>query len=416
MIPLALEEIAALAPGRLEGEGVVTGMQIDSRRIEPGDLFVAVGAGSGFLTEARAAGAAATLVPDDAHAALASIAGAVRARSAAHVVGVTGSTGKTSTKDILAALCAPHAPTIATERSFNAELGVPLTLCRLEPDTEICIVELGMRGFGQIAELCAFARPELGIVTSIGPVHLELVGSIEGVARSKGELLAALPLGGVAIIPASATELDRHLRDDLDIRRFDEPEALELGEADLSFAFRGSRVRFPFTARHQATNALAALEAYAALGLPLDRVQAGADAVAFSAWRGEESPLAGGGIVINDAYNANPTSMRAALEHLSERARGRRRVAILGGMAELGPSGPSFHREIGLLAQELGVEELVAVGELARDYEAARWVPDAAAALELLEGLIRPGDAVLVKASRAVGLEGIAPALANESD
>ena len=416
MIPLAVEEIAALAPGVLEGEGEVTGMQIDSRRIEPGDLFVAVGAGAAFLAGARAAGAAATLVPDDAHAALAAIAGAVRARSNARVVGITGSTGKTSTKDILAALCAPHARTIATERSFNAELGVPLTLCRLETDTEVCIVELGMRGFGQIAELCVFARPELGVVTSIGPVHLELVGSVEGVARSKGELLAALPQGGVAIVPVDASELDRHLRDDLDVRRFGTPEQLEVGERDLSFSFRGRRVRFPFTARHQARNALAALEAYAALGLPLDGVQEGADAVVFSAWRGEELPLPGGGIVINDAYNANPTSMRAALEHLVERARGRRRVAVLGGMAELGVDGPSFHRELGLLARELGVEELVAVGELARDYEAARWVPDASAALELLQDLVRPGDAVLVKASRAVGLEGIAPALANESD
>ena len=416
MIPLGVDEIAALAPGALEGDGHVTGMQIDSRRIEPGDLFVAVGAGSAFLADARAAGAAATLVPDDAHAALASIAGAVRARSTARVVGVTGSTGKTSTKDILAALCAPHARTIATERSYNAELGVPLTLCRLEPETEVCIVELGMRGFGQIAELCVFARPEIGIVTSIGPVHLELVGSVEGVARSKAELLAALPRGGIAIVPAAATELDGHLRDDLDVRRFGEPEELEVGEDELSFAFHGRRVRFPFTARYQARNALAALEAYAALGLPLDRVQQGADAVAFSAWRGEELPLAGGGIVINDAYNANPTSMRAALEHLVERARGRRRVAVLGGMAELGAGGPSYHREIAVLAQELGVEELVAVGELARGYEAVRWAPDAAAALELLHGLVRPGDAVLVKASRAVGLEGIAPALANESD
>ena len=416
MIPLTVEEIAALAPGRLEGEGQVTGMQIDSRRIVGGDLFVAVGDGSAFLAAARAAGAAATLVPDDPHAALAAIAGAVRARSSARVVGVTGSTGKTSTKDILGALCAPHARTIATERSFNAELGVPLTLCRLEPDTEVCIVELGMRGFGQIAELCAFARPEIGIVTSIGPVHLELVGSVEGVARSKGELLEALPVGGVAIVPADASALDAHLRSDLAVRRFGEPEELMVGEHDLSFAFRGRRVRFPFTARHQARNALAALEAYAALDLPLDDVQKGADAVTFSAWRGEELPLAGGGIVINDAYNANPTSMRAALEHLVERARGRRSVAVLGGMAELGVDGPSFHRELGLLARELGVAELVAVGELARDYEAETWVEDAAGALELLRGLVRPGDAVLVKASRAVGLEGIAPALANESD
>nr|MBA2461138.1 UDP-N-acetylmuramoylalanyl-D-glutamyl-2, 6-diaminopimelate--D-alanyl-D-alanine ligase [Actinomycetota bacterium] len=193
MIPLTVAEIRRLAPGALAGEGSVTGMQIDSRRVRPGDLFVAVGRGAEFLDAARSAGAAATLVPDDAFSALAAIAGAVRDRSSARIVGITGSTGKTSTKDILAALCAPVARTVATEASFNAELGVPLTLCRLEPDTEICLVELGMRGFGQIAELCAFARPDVGVITAIGPVHLERVGSVDGVARSKAELLAALP-------------------------------------------------------------------------------------------------------------------------------------------------------------------------------------------------------------------------------
>ena len=197
MIPLDVEEIRALAPGELAGEGAVTGMQIDSRRIAPGDLFVAVGDGVQFIDDARAAGAAATLVPDDAFAALAAIAGAVRDRSSARVVGITGSSGKTSTKDILAALCAPVARTIANEASFNAELGVPLTLCRLEPDTELCLVEMGMRGFGQIAELCRFARPDAAVITAIGPVHLELVGSVDGVARAKAELLDALP-GGCA--------------------------------------------------------------------------------------------------------------------------------------------------------------------------------------------------------------------------
>src|SRR5207244_7782936 len=150
---------------------------------------------------ARARGAAATLVPDDAFAAMAALGAAVRDRSDARVVGITGSTGKTSTKDILAALCRGQARTVAAEASFNNELGVPLTLCRLEPDTEVCVLELAMRGLGQIAELCEIARPDVGVVTNVGPVHLELVESLDGVIRAKSELVDALPPGGVAIVP-----------------------------------------------------------------------------------------------------------------------------------------------------------------------------------------------------------------------
>ncbi|MGZ6729610.1 MAG: Mur ligase family protein, partial [Gaiellaceae bacterium] len=199
MIPLALDEIRALAPGELAvaiGAQEVTGVRVDSRKVEPGDLFVAVGQGAQFKEDALSRGAAATLVPDDAFAAFAALGRAVRDRSQARVVGITGSTGKTSTKDILAALCAPAAPTVAAEASFNNEIGVPLTLCRLEPDTEVCILELAMRGFGQIAELCETARPEVGVITNVGPAHLELVGSLDGVLRAKGELVAALPPGG----------------------------------------------------------------------------------------------------------------------------------------------------------------------------------------------------------------------------
>ncbi|MBA2462262.1 MAG: UDP-N-acetylmuramoyl-tripeptide--D-alanyl-D-alanine ligase [Actinobacteria bacterium] len=349
-------------------------------------------------------------MPDDAFSALAALAGAVRDRSSARIVGVTGSTGKTSTKDILAALCAPVARTVATEASFNAELGVPLTLCRLEPDTEICIVELGMRGFGQIAELCAFVRPDVGVITAIGPVHLERVGSVDGVARSKAELLAALPTGAPAIVPESP-ELEPFVRDDLDVRRVGPVDA-ELDQEGARVAFAGRRIRFPLNARHQAQNALTALHAYQALGLPLDRADEGAALAEISRWRGDELPLPGGGFVVNDAWNANPTSMAAALRHLAERGEGRRRLAVLGGMAELGQHAEHYHREVGNLARELGLE-IFAVGELARGYGAQDWAPDADRALGALRELVRPGDAVLVKASRAVALEGIAPALAN---
>ena len=409
MISLPLDELRGL--GQLDGDGDATGLTIDSRTAGPGDLFVAVRGGRAFVDAARAQGAA-TLVPDDEHAALAAIGRALRARSRARVVGITGSTGKTSTKDILAALCAPVARTVATRASENAELGVPLTLGRLEPDTELCLVELGMRGAGQIAELCEIARPGLGVITAIGPVHLELVGSVDGVARSKAELVTALPPGGVAVVPRSP-ELEPYLeRDDIDVRRVGEVD-VELREDGAHVAFEGGRIRFPLRSRHQAQNALTALTAYHALGLPLDRLQEAADTVELSRWRGEELELPGGGVAINDAYNANPTSMRAALEQLAGLP-AERKLAVLGGMAELGEHAERYHRELGVLARELGIE-VVAVGELARGYGSDTWVPDATAAVAATRERLRPGDAVLVKASRALALEGVAPALANEA-
>ncbi len=202
MIPLPVEELRGL--GRLESSAdVVTGVEVDSRRVEPGDLFVAVAGGEAFLDEARARGAAATLVPDDAFAALAAIGSAVRARSSARVVAITGSVGKTSTKDILAALLRPHVRLVAAEAGFNNEVGLPLTLCRLEPDTEVVITEMGMRGAGQIRALAQIARPDVGVITAIAPVHLELLGTLENIARAKAELLDALTGDGVAVIPAA---------------------------------------------------------------------------------------------------------------------------------------------------------------------------------------------------------------------
>jgi UDP-N-acetylmuramoyl-tripeptide--D-alanyl-D-alanine ligase len=408
VIPLEVEQIRALVAGELVGEGEVTGLKIDSRLVEPGDLFVAIRGGRAFVEAARERGGT-TLVPGNEHAAMAAIGRLLRERSAARFVGVTGSTGKTSTKDILAALCAPVARTVATRASENAELGVPLTLGRLEPDTELCIVEMGMRGFGQIAELCAITRPDVGVITAIGPVHLELVASVDGVARSKAELLAALPAGGIGIVP-EARELDPYLPRHVEIRRVGDVD-VELRRDGAHVAFAGGRVRFNLDSRHQAQNALTALTAYDALALPADRLRAGVD-VELSRWRGEGLSLPGGGFVINDAYNANPTSMRAALEHLAERGDGRRLVAILGGMAELGEHSGRYHREISEAAAGLGIE-LLTVGELARGYGAEAWEPDAEAALEAARRLVRPGDAVLVKASRSVALEGLAPALAN---
>jgi UDP-N-acetylmuramoyl-tripeptide--D-alanyl-D-alanine ligase len=415
-----------LAPAELEGLGRVdfaagaeriSGVEIDSRRIGPGDLFVAIGRGADFRDEALARGAAAVLVPDEPFAAMAALGRAARAQTRARVVGITGTAGKTSTKDVLAALCRPHARTVAAEGGHNNEIGLPLTLTRTGPETEVVLAEMGMRGLGEIAELCAIARPEIGVITGIGPVHLERLGSVERVAQAKAEIVAALPAGGVAVVPARAPELDAFLdRDDVELVRFGAggDVILERFEPPLLLArVAGQRVRLevPFTAVHQAGNTLAALAAYRALGLPLERVGEGAPEIAFSPWRCEELELPDGTLVINDAYNANPDSMRAALAHLRALAAGRRTVAVLGEMAELGAEAPRYHREV-----EADVDVVVAVGEPARGYlegpaRETHWVATREEAIALVPELVLPGDAVLVKASRAVGLEVVADAL-----
>ena len=411
MIPL---ELAAVEPlGRLTARpwaGEVTGLQIDSRRIEEGDLFVAVGGGADFVAHALARGAAAALVPDDAHRALAAIAGAVRDRTSARVVGITGATGKTSTKDILAALCAPHLRTVAAEGNYNNELGVPLTIARIEPDTELCILELAMRGLGQIAWLASFARPDVGLITNIAPVHLELVETVENVARAKAELIEALPAGGTAVVPEEPL-LERYLtRTDIEIRRYgrvEEPARYRVGDRTIE-------LETGLTAPHQLQNTLAALTVCDVLGVP---VADGTIAVELSPLREEVIELPDGVTLINDCYNASPASMRAALAHLAERAAGRRAVAVLGEMAELGEAAPAYHREVGEAAVAAGVEAIVAVGPHAVDYlvpaggiEVAL-VADAEEAAAAAAALVRPGDVVLVKGSRAVGLETVAAKL-----
>ncbi len=382
----------------------MTGVEIDSRRVSPGDLFVAVAGGEAYLADARAHGAAATLVPGDEFAAMAAIGRAVRTKSGARLVAVTGSVGKTSTKDILTALLRPHVRLVAAQAGFNNELGLPLTLCRIEPDTQVVVTEMGMRGPGQIRALAEIARPDIGVITAIAPVHLELLGSLENVARAKAELLDALPAGGVAVLPRDAPELEPYVRDDLDVRRFD-PAAVAVRDGIAYVEFHGREIAFAFTARHQAGNAVAALTVCEALGVPLPD---GVVEVSFSRWRSQESELPGGGLLINDAWNANPVAMRAALVYLRERAGGRRTVAILGEMAELGRAAPRFHAEV----DTSGVDVVIGVGELARGYEPDAWVASAAEAARLARELITPGDVVLVKGSRSVGLEIVADALA----
>jgi UDP-N-acetylmuramoyl-tripeptide--D-alanyl-D-alanine ligase len=247
---------------------------------------------------------------------------------------------------------------------------------------------MGMRGMGQIARLAAVAEPSIGVITNVGPVHLELVERIENVARAKAELIEALPPGGVAVVPDEPL-LEPYLRDDIEVRRF---------AAEVPFDTS-------YTARHQLDNTRAAVAVCEVLGVPLpSRLD-----VAFTPLREEEHELANGVLLLNDCYNANPVSMHAALEHLAERAGTRRRVAVLGDMAELGPGAPAFHREVGRQAAELGVE-VIGVGPLARDY-GGRSLDTAAAAADAVAALVRPGDVVLVKGSRSVGLEAVAAKL-----
>jgi UDP-N-acetylmuramoyl-tripeptide--D-alanyl-D-alanine ligase len=401
VIALPVDELRGL--GELDAAAdAITGVRVDSRLVSGGDLFVAVAGGEAFVGDARARGAS-TLVPHDAFAALAEVARRVRDRSSARIVGITGSYGKTTTKDVLAAIASPQRRTIAAERSFNNEIGVPLTLCRLEPETEICILELSMRGLGQIAELCAYARPEVGVVVAIGPVHLEKVGTLENVVRAKSELIDALPAGGTAVVPEDFPVG----RDDLEIVRLGEDVRLESFEPPLLRTSLGE-VEVSFTARHLAANALAALATARALGLELP----GRLDVEFSDMRNQELELPGGGLLLNDAWNANPVSMRAALLHLRELAAGRRTVAVLGDMAELGDYAEQGHREVARAVEEVAPDVVIAVGPQARAY-GGRWVATRDDALALLQGELRPGDCVLLKGARAMGLEGIAAALTN---
>ena len=432
------------APGA-EADGVC----IDSRRVRPGDLFVALpGAvtdGHLHVEDALAAGAAAALVArpvaghdgttlapllvvDEPAAALRALAGWVRDVTDPVVVGVTGSTGKTSTKDLIAAVAAVTFRTVAAERSYNNELGVPLTLLQATQETDVVICELGARGPGQIRELCEYVRPRIGVVTTVGVTHYEQFGSVEAIVAAKSELPAALPEGGVAVLNADdprVAAMAEVTRADVVTYgigagawlRAESVELDELGRPSFTMA-RGAdrrRVTLGSSGRHQVGNALAAGAVGLVLGLSLDQVAAGLAAARMSPWRMQVEKRAGV-VVVNDAYNANPTSMAAALETCAAMVQpGGRLLAVLGYMAELGDIEEAEHERVGALAAA-GVQRLVVVGERARPIAqgaaaaglAEVVVVDAgagpAAAVEAL-GELRPGDVVLVKASRVAGLE-----------
>jgi UDP-N-acetylmuramoyl-tripeptide--D-alanyl-D-alanine ligase len=481
MIPLTLAEIAAITGGSLHeasiGAPTVTGpVVIDSRRVTPGALFAALPGervdGHEYAQAAVAAGAAAVLasrpvpgvpavVVPDVTAALGALARAVLGRlPAAIVTGITGSSGKTSTKDLAAQLAERLGPTVAPEGSFNNEIGLPLTVLRADLSTRFLVLEMSARGIGHIAALCDIAPPRIGAVLNVGRAHAGEFGSLDAVAKAKGELPEALPADGVAVLnaddprvlamaartagrvvtfstapstttaPSAKTGISRNVgyNEQADIHaesiRLD-----ELGRASFRLVMpdAGAPVTLRLHGAHHVPNALAAAAIAAELGMDTPAIAAAlSEATARSKWRMELRERPDGVLVVNDAYNANPDSTRAAIEALGHlTSGGRRGFAVLGVMAELGDIAAESHEEAGRLAARAGVAGLIAVGEEARPVlDGARaepgWngaaiaVPDAPAAIAVLRSRLRSGDVVLVKASKAAGLWEVADGLLAE--
>jgi UDP-N-acetylmuramoyl-tripeptide--D-alanyl-D-alanine ligase len=463
MIGLTVAEIAELSNGKVSAladpAALVPGPVVaDSRLVVPGALFVAIPGervdGHHFAGQAIADGAHVVLasrpvnVPavmvDDTVAGLGLLArGYLRRLTEAvgpTVVGITGSSGKTSTKDIVAQLMGTHGPTVAPVGSFNTEVGLPLTVLQADAGTRYLVLELSARGMGHIAYLCGIARPSIGVVLNVGAAHLGEFGSRDAVARAKGELVEALPTDGTAILNAddvavaamrsrtNARVVTFGVEAPADVRavdiRLDELArptfrlVSAAGEVEIALALHGA---------HHVPNALAAAAVAFELGMDVASVGAGLGRVQVaSRWRMQVSQRSDGLTVINDAYNANPESMRAALRALAAiggPADGRRRThAVLGVMAELGPGSVVAHRELGATAAHLGVHRLVVVGADARaiadgaldagfDPSCVVVVDDVAAATALLESDLGPDDVVLVKASRSADLQRVAEAL-----
>lgn len=457
MEPITLAEAAAAVRGDLlggGGAGTVTDVCTDSRAAAAGSLFVALKGervdGHRFVAEVLRKGAAGAIIArpqaeallaetaglpgrllavDDPLLALGDLARWYRSRFDVPVIGITGSVGKTSTKEVAAAILAQRGPTLCTQANYNTEIGLPLTLFGLGREHTAAVVELAMRGAGQIRYLAEIACPRIGVVTNIGTSHLELLGSRENIARAKAELLTALPADGWAIIPAA--DPFRALLESLSVAPVTtfgfagegEPDVavanLEIAPMESRFTLVGLGeripVRLPLPGRHNALNAAAAAAAALRAGARPAEVAAGMEASRLPGMRMQVETTAGGVTLLDDVYNASPQSMAAALEHL-QRLPGERHVAVLGDMLELGAESRAGHREVGERAA--AADLLVTAGERAADIAAAaaeaglaeeRIVrcADAEEALARLRELLRPGDAVLVKASRGMHFERI---------
>ncbi len=439
MISLSAPRVAEEAGAEVVRAGAADGPDrviVDSREARPGDLFVGLTGeradGSEFAAGALAAGAWGVIVrPEraaeldggwvlasaDPLASLQRLARGWRRELGRPVVGITGSTGKTSTKDICGALLGERVH--ASPENYNTEVGLPLAILSAPPDAEVLVVEMAMRGAGQIADLCAIAEPDVAVITNIGPVHLELLGTVEAIAAAKAEIVPGLHEHGTAVIPVDAPYLDPHV-EGIRTLRFGPGGDVEAREASAGDGATEAlvatpagelRFRFPFAERHNFDNALAAIAAGIALGIAPEAMRERAPGIVFSRLRGELVRLGEGIVLVNDCYNANPMSMRAALDHLASLGARGRLIAVLGGMRELGSGSERFHREIGEHAREAGVDVVIGVGELAAAYDPDERAADARAAAGRLAELLSPGDAVLVKGSRALGLEEVAKEL-----
>ena len=365
----------------------------------------------------ESAGGAWVFSAPDPLVALQALARAWRRELGARVVGVTGSVGKTSVKDIARALLPGRVH--ANRENLNTEIGLPLTVLEAPDDTDLLVLEMAMRGAGQIAELGEIAEPEVAVITNVGPVHVELLGSVEAIAAAKAEVLAALPAEGTAIVPADAGLLERHLAAAPRLLRFgpggdvfavESRVAEGVTEALVETPVGRQAFQFPFAEAHNLENALAAVAAGVALGAPLAEMADRAANIGFSRFRGERLEMGDGIVLVNDCYNANPVSMRAALSHLAS-LEGERRIAVLGEMAELGPGAAGYHREVGESARAAGIDLLIGVGEPARDYGPDELLGTPEEAAEWLAAQAEPGDTILVKGSRSAGLEAVAETL-----
>lgn len=410
---------------------------IDSREAGPGDLFFGLfgenvdggsfaqdvidrGAWGVVTTGEHAVSGANVFVVDDPTIALGLLANRWRHELGAKVIGVTGSTGKTSTKDILAALLGKSMNVVATPANRNTEIGMPLTILAAPKGTQALVLEMAMRGADQIDALARIAEPDVGCIVNVGPVHLEQLGSVENVAAAKAELIAALSSDATAVVPADEPLLGPHIRGDIatvrfgpggDVRLLDEDAADELRIATPQGEVR---ILPSFKERYLTRNLLAAVACAQAVGAPTD----GDLTVNFSALRGEISEVLGGVTLINDCYNANPVSMRAALDNLADS--GGRHIAVLGGMGELGLDSTRFHHEVAQHAADSGVDFLITVGDLGGAYGddyvgSIEHVASPEAAAYVVRRVAEPGDTVLVKGSRSVGLEKVGEILVNAS-
>jgi UDP-N-acetylmuramoyl-tripeptide--D-alanyl-D-alanine ligase len=413
----------------------VEGVGTDSRTLRPGQLFVPLTGrrdGHAFLADAVSAGApaylttgptvpgATAIIVTDPAAALPAIARAARARLPDRVVGITGSVGKTTVKDLVAGVLSTTYRTSASHMSFNNEIGVPLTLANAGDDAQAVVVEMGARGTGHVRYLCEIAEPSIGVVTRVGQAHTEHFGSVDGVAAAKAELVESLPAAGTAVLNADDPRVlamrDR-ARGEVVLYGISAPADVTARDVVLDEVARptfrlvtpegSALVRLSLHGRHQVSNALAAAGVALATGVPFTRVAEGLANVAPPRWRMSVLSPGGGFLLVDDTYNANPTSMRAALEALAA-IEGSRRFAVLGEMAELGAASADDHREVAGVAASLGVE-LIA-------YRTSSYgVPAVGSEEELLQRLhpLRQGDVVLVKGSRATGLESVVEALAH---